>query len=428
MTSTQTPAETASGCPVHHGYQPFADERPVPVYAELRAEEPVMFDERIGYWVVTRYDDIKAVFEDWETFSSENAQAPVRERGPQAKQDHGGGWLHRLLRPLRPGPAGAHPHPQGRRRRPSRRAATRCSSRSSAPTWWTSSSAMLARPDRRGDLVRDLAYDVPTITILTLIGADLAQVDTYKRWSDSRAAMTWGDLERRGTGPARAQPGRVLGRSAGAWSPMAHETRAATAWSRDLVRGPAGRRPDHRPRDRLRLLQPALRRPRDHHDADLQRAARAAGAPRAVAAARRRAQDGSRRAIDEVLRYSRLDRRLAPQGPDATPRSAGSPSPRAPSILLLMGSANRDEARFDDRRGLRHHPPQRPRAPVLRLRHPLLPGQHAGQAAGQDRPRGGRPARPGPAPRRPGRASTFGDNLSFRVPVDGPRHLGRPEN
>ena len=45
-----------------------------------------MFDERIGYWVVTRYDDIKAVFADWEAFSSENAQAPVRERGPQATQ------------------------------------------------------------------------------------------------------------------------------------------------------------------------------------------------------------------------------------------------------------------------------------------------------------------------------------------------------
>lgn len=53
---------------------------------------------------------------------------------------------------------------------------------------------MLSRPERRGDLVKDLAYDVPTITILTLIGADVSQVDTFKRWSDSRAAMTWGDL------------------------------------------------------------------------------------------------------------------------------------------------------------------------------------------------------------------------------------------
>ncbi len=79
-----------AGCPVphgdkaHHGYEPFDQNDPFPAYAELRAEAPVFFDERIGYWVVTRYDDIKAVFEDWQTFSSENAQAPVRERGAEA--------------------------------------------------------------------------------------------------------------------------------------------------------------------------------------------------------------------------------------------------------------------------------------------------------------------------------------------------------
>ena len=54
--------------------------------------------------------------------------------------------------------------------------------------------AMAARPEKRGEMVADLAYDIPTITILTLIGADVSMVDTYKRWSDSRAAMTWSDL------------------------------------------------------------------------------------------------------------------------------------------------------------------------------------------------------------------------------------------
>jgi cytochrome P450 len=53
---------------------------------------------------------------------------------------------------------------------------------------------MLARDTRIGDLVADLAYDVPTVTILALVGADISQVDTFKRWSDSRGAMTWGDL------------------------------------------------------------------------------------------------------------------------------------------------------------------------------------------------------------------------------------------
>ena len=45
-----------------------------------------MFDERTNLYVVSAYEDVKAVFEDWETFSSENAQSPVTKRGPQATQ------------------------------------------------------------------------------------------------------------------------------------------------------------------------------------------------------------------------------------------------------------------------------------------------------------------------------------------------------
>lgn len=81
---TQKTTDTVStgGCPVaHHGYEPFDMNDPFSAYARLRSAEPVMFDERIDCWVVTRYEDIKAVFDNWEVFSSENAQAPVRERG-----------------------------------------------------------------------------------------------------------------------------------------------------------------------------------------------------------------------------------------------------------------------------------------------------------------------------------------------------------
>ena len=53
-------------------------------------------------------------------------------------------------------------------------------------------------------------------------------------------------------------------------------------------------------------------------------------------------------AVDEVLRYSRLDRRLAtPCAARRRDRRRGDPA-RAPSILLLMGSANRDESQFED--------------------------------------------------------------------------------
>jgi cytochrome P450 len=194
--------ETAGRCPFgygaeapagHHGYEPFQMKEPFTAYAELRAEQPVMFDERVGLYVVSRYDDIKAVFEDWETFSSENAQAPVRERGAAARKimEDGGFTAYSGLSARRP--------PEHTRIRavvqkaftPRRYKALEPFIRENVVTLIEK---MLARPERRGDLVKDLAYDVPTITILTLIGADVSQVDTFKRWSDSRAAMTWGDL------------------------------------------------------------------------------------------------------------------------------------------------------------------------------------------------------------------------------------------
>jgi cytochrome P450 len=53
---------------------------------------------------------------------------------------------------------------------------------------------MLARDTREGDIVADIAFDIPTITILTLLGVDPEMVPSYKKWSDSRGAMTWGDL------------------------------------------------------------------------------------------------------------------------------------------------------------------------------------------------------------------------------------------
>lgn len=181
-------------CPAHHGFEPFDQNDPFPSYSELRHEEPVMYDERIDYWVVTRYDDIKAVFDDWERFSSANAQAPVRERGPQAEQilKDGGFTAYSGL--------SARVPPEHTRIRgivakgftPRRYKAMEPSIRANVELYIE---RMLAHPEPVGDVLTDLANDIPTITILTLIGADAErQIADYKRWSASRAAMTWSDL------------------------------------------------------------------------------------------------------------------------------------------------------------------------------------------------------------------------------------------
>lgn len=360
MTAT---AQPSTGCPFahgdgtavaaaaqppadHHGYAPFEMADPFPSYAELREEQPVMFDERVGLYVVTRYDDIKAVFEDWETFSSENAQKPVRERGPQATQimKDGGFTAYSGLSARRP--------PEHTRIRavaqkaftPRRYKALEPAIRANVISQIES---MLARGEatglRHGEMVADLAYTIPTVTILTLIGADVSMVDTFKRWSDSRAAMTWGDLSDEEQIPHAhnmveywTECQRLVTEA------KAGDTDSLTA---DLVKAQAdgAEITDHEIASLLysllfaghetttTLIANALRVLLSHPEAW----ASVKESPKAIPGA-----------IDEVLRYSGSIvgwRRKATRDAEV----GGVSIPAGAELLLLMGSANRDGERFE---------------------------------------------------------------------------------
>ncbi|WP_166875535.1 cytochrome P450 [Salinibacterium sp. ZJ450] len=344
--------ETMGRCPVahgaeapagHHGYEPFQLKDPFPAYAELRAEQPVMFDERTGLYVVSRYEDIKAVFDDWETFSSENAQAPVRERGAAAKQimEDGGFTAYSGLSARRP--------PEHTRIRavvqkaftPRRYKALEPAIRQNVIEL---TQKMLAQPDHHGDVFRDIAYDVPTITILALIGADTSQVDTFKRWSDSRAAMTWGDLSDEEQIP-HAHNLVEYWQECLRLVRVAHEE-GGDNLTADLVRAQAEGADisDHEiasvaysllfagHETTTTLIANSLRVLLAHQEQWQQLVEDSARIPAA---------------IDEVLRYSGSIvawRRKALKTADV----AGVRIPEGAELLLLMGSANRDAEKFDD--------------------------------------------------------------------------------
>jgi cytochrome P450 len=347
-----TSTDTAGRCPVahgasapadHHGYEPFQMKDPFPAYAELRGEQPVMFDERTGLYVVSRYEDIKAVFDDWETFSSENAQAPVRERGAAAKQimEEGGFTAYSGLSARRP--------PEHTRIRaivqkaftPRRYKALEPAIRQNVIDLID---AMLAQPSREGDVFRDVAYDVPTITILSLIGADIAQVDTFKRWSDSRAAMTWGDL------------------SDDEQVPHAHNLVEYWQECLRLVRAAHEQGGDNLIADLVRAQSDGAEIS-DHEIASVAYSLLFAGhettttlisnSLRVLLAHqdqwRQLVDDPARipAAIDEVLRYAGSIvgwRRKALKDAEV----AGVQIPEGSGLLLLMGSANRDAEKFND--------------------------------------------------------------------------------
>jgi cytochrome P450 len=74
VTTRRPERESGAGCPIH--FDPLAPdqrESPYAVLAQARREAPVFFAQELGFWVVTRYDDVLAVLKDHATFSSVDA-------------------------------------------------------------------------------------------------------------------------------------------------------------------------------------------------------------------------------------------------------------------------------------------------------------------------------------------------------------------
>src|SRR5689334_9165481 len=58
---------------------------PYPFYARLRAQDPIHWDEEMGFWVLTRYADIAALYTDGR-FSRADGLMRSFQRLPQAEQ------------------------------------------------------------------------------------------------------------------------------------------------------------------------------------------------------------------------------------------------------------------------------------------------------------------------------------------------------
>jgi cytochrome P450 len=82
------PLTTESKCPVTHigsGFDPF-DGDPYDFYTTARREEPIFYNPQLGYWVVTRYNDVRQIFLDSATFSAAVALELFKPLCPAAAQ------------------------------------------------------------------------------------------------------------------------------------------------------------------------------------------------------------------------------------------------------------------------------------------------------------------------------------------------------
>ena len=182
-----------NGAAPSDGYDPFDLNRPHARWQAFREDEPVFFHQPTGYWVVSRYDDIKAIFDDWKTFSSENAQKPARALGEAARKvmTDGGFTAYSGLTARVP--------PDHTR---IRKVAQSCFGprrfKSIAPQIETIVARHLDALAAQGgkgpsDFWEIVAYPVPAYVLFTLMGIPDEDVARIKQYGASRGRMTWGD-------------------------------------------------------------------------------------------------------------------------------------------------------------------------------------------------------------------------------------------
>jgi cytochrome P450 len=180
------------GCPVDEGFDPlgpaFLDD-PFAVLKSIGDGTPVFYAPSIDYYIVTRYEDIEAVFLDNESYSAANAQLPLAPLVAEAGKI--------LL-------AGGHkPQPSmvsldepahRRLRGPTARALTPRRVAAMEPTIRATLAELLDAVDDTApfDLVSALTFPLPATVIFSFIGVPRDDYDHLREWCGHRASLAWG--------------------------------------------------------------------------------------------------------------------------------------------------------------------------------------------------------------------------------------------
>lgn len=208
MTTTHPP-----GCPVAvseraAAFDPFSHAYqldPATYLQWAREEEPVFYSPQLGYWVVTRYDDVKAIFRDNKTFSPSIALEKITPTGPEANavlESYGFALNRTLVNEDEP----AH--------MPRRRALMK----PFTPDELVHHEPMVRRlareavdafvDDGRADLVTQMLYTVPLTVAMHFLGIPEEDQATLKEFSVAHTVNTWG----RPTPEEQVQVAHAVGR------------------------------------------------------------------------------------------------------------------------------------------------------------------------------------------------------------------------
>lgn len=188
-------AQSPTGCPVSARaaeFDPFGDgyQQDPPEYVRwAREQEPVFYSPQLGYWVVTRYDDIKAIFRDNITFSPSIALEKITPTGPEANAvlaSYGYAMNRTLVNEDEP----AHMP----RRRVLMDPFTPEELKHHEPMVRRLTREYVDRfiNDGRADLVDQMLWEVPLTVALHFLGVPEEDMDLLRQYSIAHTVNTWG--------------------------------------------------------------------------------------------------------------------------------------------------------------------------------------------------------------------------------------------
>ncbi|MFT4099745.1 MAG: cytochrome P450/oxidoreductase [Burkholderiaceae bacterium] len=173
-------------------FDPFSDgyQQDPPEYVRwAREQEPVFYSPVLDYWVVTRFDDIKAIFRDNLTFSPSIALEKITPTGPEANAvlaSYGFALNRTLVNEDEP----AHMP----RRRALMEPFTPEHLKRHEPLVRRLAREYVDRfiDDGRADLVDQMLWEVPLTVALHFLGVPEEDMDTLRRYSIAHTVNTWG--------------------------------------------------------------------------------------------------------------------------------------------------------------------------------------------------------------------------------------------
>ena len=183
---------THVNCPITNfsaGFDPLDLTDPFPLLARARREQPVFYSPSIDYWVVTRYEDVKAIFRDHETYTAANTITPIVPFSEAVQRMLAEG--HYSPEPVL---SNNVPPSHTRIRTLVNRLFTPRRMKSFAPAIRAIAERAVERirDMRSADIVAELTYEFPAYVLFRVLGVPDADVPQVKAWAGNRIKLYYG--------------------------------------------------------------------------------------------------------------------------------------------------------------------------------------------------------------------------------------------